>query len=133
MKMLEFLESDTIGRPIAYYPGFRRVCGSITAAIFLCQMIYWYDKSTNADHWVYKTADEIQSETGMSYEEQRTARKRLIEAGFLEERYARMDHRMYFRIVRNAVNSALEKDYNRYRNNQSSVHEQGNPQFGKLS
>jgi hypothetical protein len=44
-------------------------------------MTYWMDKLTS-DLGVHKTSDEIQGETGLSYEEQRTARKNLKNLGF---------------------------------------------------
>ena len=95
MKLSEFL-SD-IGRPVAYYPGLRKVTRSTTATIFLCQFIYWTGKEAAGDGWIYKTSEEIEEETGLSYDEQLTARKSLVKSGLLEERYKRLEHQMFFR------------------------------------
>lgn len=101
MRLTEFL-SDA-GRPIAFYPKLRVLTGSTTATILLCQFIYWRGKESDPDGWLYKTAEEIEDETGLSYKEQKVARKHLKEAGFLEEHYARLDHNMRFRIDMSAI------------------------------
>ena len=103
MKLTDFLHD--IGRPVAYYPELRRITGSVTATILLCQFIYWRGKESGGDGWLYKTADEITEETGLSYNEQKTARRDLIQAGLLEEHYARLDHQMRFRLNLDAINS----------------------------
>jgi hypothetical protein len=86
-----------LGRPIAYYPSLSEAIGSNTAGIFLCQMLYWHDRSQN-DGWVYKTMEEIKKETGLSRKEQISARKLLTSLGLLEENYERLKHRMFYRI-----------------------------------
>ena len=95
MKLSELLAG--IGRPVAYYPGLRRVTRSTTATIFLCQFVYWTGKEASGDGWIYKTAEEIEEETGLSYDEQLTARKSLVKSGLIEERYKRLEHQMFFR------------------------------------
>ena len=52
-----------LGRPVAYYPSLARCLGSIQAAIFLCQLLYWEDKKQNA--YIYKTSEELEEETGL--------------------------------------------------------------------
>lgn len=95
MKLSEVLLE--IGRPIAYYPKLRPVTGSTNATIFFCQFMYWAGKGSDPDGWIYKTSDEITDETGLSYEEQKTARKHLKEKFLMEEKYHRIEHQMYFR------------------------------------
>jgi hypothetical protein len=96
MKPSEFLQD--IGRPMAYYPKLRKVTGSTTATILLCNFIYWRGKESGADGWLYKSSDEIEDETGLSYREQQSARKLLVKKGLMEEKYQRLDHKMYFRL-----------------------------------
>jgi len=103
MKLTDFL--DNVGRPIAYYPSMRKLTGSTTATILLCQFIYWRGKEADQDGWLYKTSEEIETETGLSYNEQKTARRDLVEAGLLQEHYARLDHQMKFRLDINAINA----------------------------
>lgn len=102
MKLSDFL--TTIGRPIAFYPGLRKITGSTNATIFLCQFVYWTGKENSKDGWIYKTSNEIEEETGLSYDEQKTARAKLKQAGLIKERYARLEHQMYFKVVLDVLN-----------------------------
>lgn len=98
-----------LGHPIAYYPALARALGGVNPAVFACQLLYWqttpigdpprspHREEANARE-VYKTAEEWESETGLSEEEQRTARRKLASLCVLHERYERLHHRMYYRI-----------------------------------
>jgi len=107
MKLTEFLED--IGRPISYYPALRQITGSTNATVLLCQFVYWRGKESDPDGWLYKESSEIEEETGLSYDEQKTARGKLKENGLLEEHYARLDHRMKFRLKLDAINEHWQK------------------------
>lgn len=124
MKLTDFLTE--VGRPVAYYPELRKITGSVTATILLCQFIYWRGKESDPEGWLYKESSEIEEETGLSYEEQKTARKKLVDASFLEEHYARLDHRMMFKILPDAINDKWGKP-------KSLVPEQGNPVLGNVA
>lgn len=92
--------SDTLkilGRPIAYHPRLARLLGSVNAAILFGQLVYWSDK-TKHELGIYKTAAQIEDETGLSVKEQETARKKLKEHGVLLETHKRLEHRLYFKI-----------------------------------
>jgi hypothetical protein len=102
MKLTEFITD--IGRPVAFFPGLKKITKSTTATLLLCQLIYWTGKQTDQEGWIYKTSDDIEEETGLSYDEQVTARKQLVKLGFIEEKYKRLDHVMTFRIMANAIN-----------------------------
>lgn len=86
-----------LGRPIAYYPFLARYLGGVNAAVFFCQIFYWQDKATS-ELGVHKTVEELETETGLSYEEQRAARTKLRAAGVLIETQKRIEHRTYFRV-----------------------------------
>lgn len=103
--------SDTLsglGRTVAYYPGLAKLIG-VKECILLCQFIYWHDKSHTADGWVYKTRDDIENETGLSHEEQATARKKLKALGLWEEENKRMEHKMLYRVNLDALNALWEE------------------------
>lgn len=102
MKLTEFI-SD-VGRPVAYYPGLKKITKSTTATILLCQLIYWTGKQADPEGWIYKTSDDLEEETGLTYDEQKTARTQLVKLGLIEEVYRRLDHQMAFRIMANAIN-----------------------------
>ena len=122
MKLSDYLKG--VGRPIAYYPGLRSITGSTTATIFICQFIYWTGKESAKDGWIYKTSADIEEETGLSYEEQKTARGKLVKAGLMEENYARLEHQMYFKVDLDKLNEEWGKL-------NPPVPEQGNATFGK--
>lgn len=112
MKLTDFLQD--IGRPIAYYPKLRKLTGSTNATILLCQFIYWRGKESDPNGWLYKTAEDIEEETGLSYNEQKTARAALKDAGLIDEHYARLDHQMRFKVNLDAVNEkwgTLQSDF----------------------
>lgn len=106
MKLSETLQG--IGRPVAFYPGLRKITGSTTATILLCQLFYWTGKEASGDGWIYKTSDELTEETGLSYDEQVTARKHLVEHDLIEEEYKRLEHKMYFRVCMETINAVWE-------------------------
>lgn len=99
-----------IGRPVAFHPGLKKITKSTTATLFLCQLIYWIGKQADPDGWIYKTSGEIETETGLTYKEQITARKNLIKLGFVEEKYKRLEHKIIFRVLINTINDAWENN-----------------------
>lgn len=107
MKLSEFLEG--VGRPVAYYPGLARVLGDMKEAVFVCQMAYWKDKGSDPDGWIYKSSEEIEAETALSYKEQINIRAGLETKNLLESWYERTEHRMYFRVNWDALNTLWDK------------------------
>jgi DnaD/phage-associated family protein len=107
MKLSDFLFN--IGRPVAFYPGLVKALGSMKQAVFICQMAYWKDKGSDPDGWIYKTSEEIETETSLTYKEQITVRAALVEKGTLQERYARTEHQMYFRVDWDVVNAIWDE------------------------
>jgi hypothetical protein len=107
MKLTDFIQG--VGQPVAYYPKLRKITGGVTASILLCQFIYWRGKERDQDGWLYKTSSEIEDETGLTYNEQKTARTLLKDAGLIEEHYARLDHKIRFRVNLEAVNEEWRK------------------------
>src|SRR5208282_5326936 len=48
--------------------------------------------------WFPKSQQELCGETGMTLEEQRAARKQLVQRGVLHCKYNRLEHRLFFKI-----------------------------------
>jgi hypothetical protein len=92
------IEALLTDRPIAYHPILAHIVGSAIAAILLSQFLYWLPRSRDHEGWFYKDRDDIQAETGLTRDNQETARRVLREATILEEKYAGMPKRLYFRI-----------------------------------
>lgn len=105
MSAIEIMRS--IGRPIAYHPALAKHVGGVNAAIFLCQLIYWDEKADNPDLGVYKTSEEWEEETGLSYREQAGARKKLRDLGLLIETRQRIHHRIYYKLDHAAFDSLM--------------------------
>jgi len=118
---------DGVGRPVAYFPKIARALGGVKQGLLVCQLYYLDGKQRDDDGWIYKTAIEITEETGLSYEEQTTARRELKKKKILEERHDRLDHKMYYRINKEALNAVwqawVEKEV-------APIPEQGKTQFG---
>jgi len=110
--------TDYFNRQIAFHREFVTITGSITAALFLSQALYWSKKTNFAPF--YKTQEEWTEETGMSRSEQETARKTLRDIGVIEERYDRLSHRMFYKVNRERMDELLL----------SYIPECGNPTFG---
>jgi hypothetical protein len=113
-----FLNLD---RFIAFYPQLTEHLGSTTANVMLCSFRHWSKLKGGGEFW--KTAEQIEEETGLTYREQASARKVLVDKGLLEERHARLEHRMYFRLNPLAINDLLRIAL-------SAVREKHIPQFG---
>lgn len=71
-----------LGRPIAFYPCLARAFGDINTAVLVCQFIYW--RSKVGDREIYKTREEIESETFIQPDTQRRIFNRLKKDGFVE-------------------------------------------------
>lgn len=93
-----------LGRPVAFYPSLAKIIG-LKEAILICQLAYWTPRAKNekGEGWIYKSAQELENETGLTYKEQIRVRQSLIQKGLLEDTYDRSGHRLYFRIVPSAL------------------------------
>lgn len=85
-------------QPIAYHPILARALNSVTAALFLSQLLYWTPRAHDPEGWVRKEQWEIQDETGLTRREQETARKVLKAAGILDETRRGVPGKMHFRV-----------------------------------
>lgn len=96
-----------LGRPVAFYPGLAKHVGGVNACLFVCQLLYWSDR-TDSEMGVYKTAEEWTRETGLSYKEQATARRKLRELGLITEVEKRLEHKIYYLLDVDALNVLIE-------------------------
>lgn len=86
MKLSTYLRQ--FNRTIAYYPQLARLVGGATPALLLSQAIYWSDKGSDGEGWVYKRQEEWGEETGLTRTELENARAKLRECAVLHERRA---------------------------------------------
>ena len=105
MKLSDYLMD--FGRVVAFYPNLKKVTNSTTATILLCQLMYWHKKQVSnlkeseikaQDKWLKKNNRELTWETGLTYEEQKGARKRLRELGLLREQRVQRQQGNYYRV-----------------------------------
>jgi len=97
-----------LGRPVAFYPELKKLTGSTTATIFLCQLLYWTPRTKHKDKWIYKTNYEIEEETGLTYNEQKTAKKLLSELGIIDYEVKRWDRTTAYRVEEEHLNTLWE-------------------------
>lgn len=95
-------------RPVAYHPILAKACGGATVGLFLSQLLYWTGRGKLADGWFWKSASELENETGLTRNEQETARKKLKAIGVLEEKLAGVPATLHFRINFDALETALQ-------------------------
>ena len=94
------------GKPIAYYPKLAKPLGSVNASILFSHFFYWHDK-TQHELGIYRTAEEIELETGLTVQEQRTARDKLKKRGVLIETEKRIEHRIYYKLNLDAFDDLM--------------------------
>ncbi len=82
---------------VSYNVYLSEALGSITASIFMNQLLYWSGKSRDPD-WIYKTVVEFQEETGLSPDQQLSAQKRLVSLGILEVKRKGVPPKRCFKI-----------------------------------
>jgi len=92
-------------RPVAYHPILAKVLGSVKAALFLSQLLYWCPRARS--DWIYKTANEFYEEIGMSRKEQTTARKLLVKHKVLKEELHGVPPVLHFQIDLEKLESIL--------------------------
>lgn len=106
MKLTEMLED--VGRPVAYYPSIAKCLGGVKQAIFVCEFAYWTGKGADPDGWIYKTQADIENETGLSDEEQLSARRSLKRQEIIEEKLTGCPAKLYYRLNKDKLNDAWE-------------------------
>ena len=99
-----------VGRAVSYHPKLAKPLGGANAVLFFEQIFFWMDKTDNP-LGVFKTAAELEEETGLTVQEQRTARAKLRERGILIETEKRIEHKIYYRIDLDKFNELLEAQH----------------------
>ena len=99
------------GRICSYHPGNRKLFKSLNSLIFFGNLFYWHGKGSDKEGWIYKSVEEIEEETALSYKEQLSGRKELISLKVLEEKYDRMSHTMYYRLNLEVYDNLWDKQF----------------------
>ena len=89
------------GRTIAVYKSLVDVTGSIKAAVFLSQLIYWTRHGVSVierDGWLFKSIAQMEEETGLNKREQGTCKQKLLERNLIETRRFGFGARLEMRV-----------------------------------
>lgn len=126
MRLLEALDS-----PVAFHRVFAKITGSVKAGLLLSQFAFWHNKSSHDGQAFYNTKDAIEEATCLTHEEQDSARSTLEKLGFLEVKYERLIHRMWYRLKPEAIEEAIAKlKATISPTNQTQLPQLGNSRFG---
>ena len=88
----------------------------VNSALLLSQLIYWSDRTSDEDGWIYKSHKDWQREIGLNRYFVDKARKRLIELDLIEVKLRRAhgSPTVHFRVkgdvLRGMLNSLLERN-----------------------
>ena len=107
---------ELIEEPINFHPAVAKLCGSANAGLMCSQGLYW-SRMPNVQQkggWFYKTSVEWQEETCLTRREQDTARKVLVEKGFMETKLEKVNGAptLHFRMHWDAILAAHLKAHN---------------------
>lgn len=85
-------------RPVAYHPVLAKALNGVIEAVFVSQLLYWYDKGKLEDNWIWKTQEEWTEETGLTRSNQETARRNLKKLGILKEQRKGVPGKIHFQL-----------------------------------
>lgn len=97
-----------IGRPIYFYPVISHCLNNLDAAIFVGNFMYWQGKESEKNNgWIYKSMEEIESETGLKRRRQENVRKFLKEIGILQTKLTGVPARIHYWFDWNKLDEML--------------------------
>lgn len=88
------------------------VTGDIESALLLSQIIYWNDKTTNKEGWIYKTYGEWEEELGLNEYKVRKAANNLKKLDFIETKLKKANGAptLHYRIKSNNFSESILKN-----------------------
>lgn len=99
------LQSILGSKTVSFHAIFAKAIGSVSAAVMLSQAFFWQEKAKYkdgieiGDHVFFqKTADDWYDETGLTKEQQLTARKHLRSSGIIDEKLAGLPATIHYRV-----------------------------------
>jgi hypothetical protein len=105
---IHFALDQLLRRPVAFFPAFAQIGGSVNAGVMLSQLWYWSDgRAWNKEGWVWKTAPEWAKETALSESEVEGARKKLVERGLVQYKRAGLPAKPHYMLNKQAILEAV--------------------------
>ena len=71
--------------------------------ILLSQFLYWQKRTKHVQGWFFPTQAMLEEETGLSVDFQQTARKHMVQKGFLEEKRMGIPAQLHYRLDVQAI------------------------------
>jgi len=81
-------------RPIAYYPIYRKLTGSLQGGILLSKMMYWFSKKDK----FCKTNYDFREEVGLTDHQMRTAKKAICDLPFITKTKEQIPAKTFYEI-----------------------------------
>lgn len=82
-------------KPIAYYPAYTQITGSVKASILLSELMYWFSGGNNK---ISKLDKEIMRETGLTKSELKGAKAKIKKLDFITVSVEGIPARTYYEI-----------------------------------
>src|SRR5689334_22262607 len=98
-----------LARPIAFHKLLAISGGSVGAGVFLSQLVYWSERTTDPGGWIYKTAEDWWGEAALSRYELDTIRTTLKKRGLIEEKRAGVPAKLYYKIEWETLEKSLHE------------------------
>ncbi len=93
-------------KPVLYIGGLGAVLG-VNAGVLLSQLLYWHGKGKDKSGWVYKTAADIQAETGLTRSNQETAITKLRRYKIIDYKLAQVPAKRHFKVNLEMLHNVL--------------------------
>ena len=97
-------------QPIAYQPIYAEITGKLTAGVMLSQILYWWGKKEEEEF--YKTNRDFANELKVSLDELKSAKRRLIDLGFILVIKKGLPAKTFYKVNINKVLEAITKAEN---------------------
>jgi len=100
-------EPTNLGRrQVLYIPAYRKLTGSLTGAILLSQLVYWFERMDRQKF--YKKDSEIMQETALTTDELRSAKAKLKQLSFIKMTVEGVPARTFYSINFAEFEKAIE-------------------------
>jgi len=98
-KSLNTILDVTNGYYFNFVPEVAIALGSVNAALMLCYLVHWEGKGWKRDGWIYKTMEEMRTGTGLTKNQQESARKILKQCGFIQVERKGTHGKLHYRVI----------------------------------
>ncbi len=102
------------GRPQTLYQSELVLIFAYQLGLLLSRLAYWEGKQSDEDGWIYKTAKQMQRETGLTPANQKYAIRKGKELGIIEVTYRQVPRKRHYRVLWTKVAEIAERESFKY-------------------